>query len=349
MKKVQNFYLYSYRLVGFVFLTGLISSILWYGFSMLFFIANSSWAVPTILSPNQERVMSHLEHVLVLEHNAAKDVAELSAFKQTLKHKRHVLKTTRQLRNRIRQTLNAQSNQYTRKSLMFKKLSNEKNKSVSRLTHLIARVHHRDRVISDELQIGLITREEALAERVASNKLRADLVDAKARMQDLHQKSVDFSRAASTLNGADKHMASMYKIVKKVELDSQITQLKSDIFSLTLNINQLHETIEKKNHALAVMRNSPYIQAINKPTAVAFVPYRNLKKARIGAPVYSCYLDMVFCYKSGSITSVYQAEEYFPHPVFKSEIKGLLVEVEFKNPGDGQKRILFLNSKPLLI
>ena len=349
MKKIQDFYLTSYRLIGFVFLVGLISSILWYAFSMLFFIANSSWSVPLILSPNQERVMIHQEHVLSLEHQINKNVAELKAFKQALGHKKIILIGAQKLLVRVDQSMLLQSEQYIQNSIIFDRLSEEKRINVVELKQLLSKINNREVIIDKELTVGLITKQEALAAHLTSSKIRSDLVNAKASMHDLRQRALDSSHAASTLNGSENHLLSMDKVVKKVELENQIAQLKSDIFSLVVSTEQLKKTIDSKKKVLALMMNSPYILATKVPTTVAFVPYRNLTRATVGAPVYSCWLDMVLCYQSGRISRVYKAEEYSRHPIFKSDIKGQLIGVVFNNETDSQKKLLFLNSKPLLL
>ena len=349
MKKIQNFYLQSYRLIGFIFLVGLISSILWYAFSMLFFIANSSWSVPLILSQNQEKVMMHLEHVIGLEHEVNKSIAELTAFKQALDHKKILLNVAQKLQLRVNQSMVLQSQQYTKNSETLDQLSKEKRASVVELKQLLSKINYRESIIEKELKLGLITQQEALAARLMSNKIRSDLVDAKAIIYDLSRRSLAFSNAASTLNGSATNLLAMSKVVKKVELENQIAQIKSDIFSLTVSTERLRANIKEKNKVLALMTNSPYILATKVPTTVAFVPYRNLAHAKVGAPVYSCWLDMVLCYQSGYVSRVYKAEEYFKHPIFKSDIKGQLIGIVFNHEIDGQKKLLFLNSKPLLL
>jgi hypothetical protein len=349
MKRIQNFYLYSYRLIGFVFLLALISSILWYGFSMLFFIANSSWSVPLILSPNQEKVMMHLEHVLASEHQVTKNLAELTTFTKALEHKKLLLKTAQKLQVRVNQSMLLQSQQDTKNSRMFKTLSKEKTASIAELNQLLSKINLREAMIEKELQAGLITKQEALSAHLSSSKVRSDLVDARASLHDLNRRAQDFSNAANTLNGAANNLLAMNKVIKKVELENQIAQLKNDIFSLTISTEQLKTNVEKRNQVLIQMKNSPYILATRQPTTVAFVPYRNLTHAKVGAPVYSCWLDMVLCYKSGHISRVYKAEEYSKHPIFKSDIKGQLIGIVFNHKSDGQKKLLFLNSKPLLL
>ena len=349
MKKIQNFYLNSYRLVGFVFLTGLIVSILWYVFSLLFFISNSSWTVPMILSPNQEKVMAHLEHVLSFEHDVTKNKAEVIASEQILKHKQSLLKINQQLLERFNESLVDQSKNAVRASNVYKKLNNAQIANMNHLSQLITQIHHEDQVIDQELKMGLITKQEALLAHVAWSKLLTSWSNSKASIFDFKQRVREYDEASNTLTGSGNHLKWMSRVIKKVELESQISELKSDIFTLTVTTKLLKKNIDKKNKVLSFMKSSPYIQATRKATTVAFVPYHNLNKVKIGAPIYSCYLEMIFCYKSGQVSSIYNGEEYSSHPIFKSNIKGQLIGVDFINEADAQKQLLFINSKPLLI
>jgi ferritin-like metal-binding protein YciE len=349
MKKIQSFYLYSYRFIGFIFLVGLITSIIWYGFSIVFFIGNSSWSVPLILSPHQEKVMSHLEHVLSLEHEVSRNTAELTAAKQALKHKQSLLKLDNELKLRMIQSMASQSEQYEESSQIFNKLSHEKKTTIEELKQLAEEVAHKESVVDKELEAGLITEQEALAAHLTGSKIRSGLLDAEASVEELSQRAVDLANAANTLNGSASNLMAMDKVIKKTELENQIAQIKSDIFSLKVSIADLEKNVSKKKEVLKVLTNSPYILATRASTTVAFVPYRNLAQVKVGAPVYSCLLDMLFCHQSGRVSRVYKAEEYSKHPIFKSDMKGQFIGIEFKQRADGQKKLLFLNSKPLFV
>lgn len=349
MKKIQNYYLYSYRMVGFIFLTGLIASIIWYGFSILFFIGNSSWSVPMVLSPNQEKVMAHLEHVLSFEHEVTKNRAELIALEQTLEHKKMLRKMNRKLAVRVAESMSLESTHYDEASHYFDDLSKEKSVTLNQLNQLSAEISEQEDVIDNELKAGLITKNEAILAHITWNKVRDGIIDSKASMYELHKRSTEYAAAAHTLNGTGNSLKTMNKVIKKVELEGNIAQLTSDIFSLKITQGHLQKNITKKTKVLSLMKNSPYIMATRKPVTVAFVPYTNLKKIKVGSPTYSCYLDMVLCYKSGVVVGIYNAEEYTKHPIFKSDIKGQLIGVEFTYESDAQKKLLFLNSKPLLI
>ncbi len=348
MKKVQNFYLYSYRLVGFVFLVGLVSSILWYGLSIFFFVTNASWSIPLILSPNQEKVLAHREHIVNLEHELAKNIAELAADKEAIDQKKTLLHNIKELYTRFEQSMVSQSIHHAKIGKMFDDLAQEKAKSVDELKKLIADLKLNEREIDKELNVGLITKQEAVSQRLALNNLRSNLIDAKVNLHDLNQRALDFNTASNTLNGASTNLNAMQVVVKNVELDRQITQLTSEIFALNVKIEHLDENIDKRKKELILMKRSPYILATQTNTSVAFVPYKNLSKVHIGTPIYSCYLEYFLCYQSGQVTRIFKAEEYAKHPIFKSDLKGQFIGVSFNHKADAQKKLLFLHSKPML-
>lgn len=349
IKRLQNFYLYGYRLTGFVFLVGLISSILWYGFSVLFFVSNSSWSVPYIISPNQENVLIHQERLLNMEHDLLQNTIELTTAKDQLKNKQQVLKNAQEVYSRIKESMSKQSTRDVKNGKIFNQLTHEQAQNVSELQKLLSNFKDKEAVIDKELKMGLITREEALSQRFLINSLRSSLIDAKARVQELKQRTTDYKIAASTLNGSSLDLTTMQKLVKTFDLSREIAQLKSDLFALKISIHHLKKNIAIKTKVLSLIKNSPYILATKNPVNVAFVPYSNLSRVKIGSPVYSCYLDILFCYKSGKVKQVYAAEEYGKHPIFKSDIKGQYIGVEFTDNTDAQNKLLFLNAKPLLI
>ncbi len=349
MKRLQNFYLLSYRLIGFIFLVSLITSIFWYGFSVLFFLANTHWSTPFILSPNQENVLVHQEHLLNVQQELLKNTAELAAAKNDLSNKEIVVKNAEELLLRVEKSMEQQIHQDTQNSGIYHALTQEKQANVAELTQLAAEIQMKESIINQELKVALITKEEALSQHLMLSNLRSALIEAKARMHEFEQRAADFGAAALTLKGSATSLAAMDKIVKKIELTRQIAQLKSDIYALKVTIEHLLNVIKKRSEVLALMKKSPYILATKEPTHVAFVPYKNLPQVKIGAPVYSCYFDMILCYQSGSITAAYKAEEYAKHPIFNSDMKGQFVGIAFKDETDAQKKLLFLGSKPLLI
>lgn len=349
MKRIQNFYLYCYRLIGFIFLAGLIISILWYSFSVIFFLTSSSWSMPLILSPNQENVLVHQEYMMNVKQELLKNQTELATKKNALDNKRFILKNTEELQLRFEKSMEKEAEDDAKNSKIYAELAQKKAANLAELTQFAKDIEHKNALIDKDLKMGIITKEEALSEHLALNNLRLTLVDAKVKMHELEQRSVDFDTSSLTLQGSAANLDAMSKISKKMELTHQILQLKSEIFSLNITIDSLEKIIKKHMEVLSLIKQSPYILATKSPIHVAFVPYKNLAHVKMGLPVYSCYLDMMFCYQSGHITQLYKDEEYTKHPLFKSDIKGEFIGIAFNHEKDAQKKLLFINGKPLFI
>jgi hypothetical protein len=242
-----------------------------------------------------------------------------------------------------------QAERYTSKSLSFHALNLEKKNNIKGLNRLVAQVKDNEDELKVELKMGLITKQEAVKEQLALSTLHSYLVQERTGAHELEQRAIDFANAADTLDGAATNLLALQNIIKKNELDTKIAELKVDSYAYKVSSEHLEKDIKKRERALARMRNNPYILATKRPTTVAFLPYVNLNHIKKGDPVYSCYFDMIVCHQSGYIAAIYSAEEYGTHPIFKSELKGQLLRIAYTDKKDAQKKLLFLNAKPLLI
>ena len=288
-----------------------------------------------------------MEHMLNLEHQLAQEQAELKTAIKGYRSNVLVLKKFNTLQTRFKESLQIQSLRDANKSKILHQLNMEKQSSVTELQRLALENEKKNRMIEEELKLGLITRQEALTERVLLSNLRNYVIDSRASAYALKQQSINLAHASKTLNGASNDLYALQDVLKENELDVKRAELKTTIYSLHVTMEHLKKDIKKRQRALVKMRKSPYILATKRPTTVAFIPYRHLKHAQVGSYVYSCYFDMMFCYRSGYVAEAYSAEEYGKHPLFKSETKGVLIRVVYNNEHDAHKRLLFLKSKPL--
>jgi hypothetical protein len=67
----------------------------------------------------------------------------------------------------------------------------------------------------------------------------------------------------------------------------------------------------------------------------------------VGAPVYDCYLNMVACRKVGTVKQTFTGEEHAIHPIFRTDIRGFMVQMELDHPESAKSKTVFLNRKPL--
>lgn len=349
MKRVQNIYLYFYRVIGFIFIVGLICAILWYSLSILFFSFSNTWSVPIVLSPSQEKVIGHLTRVSAFEQELRKNKIDLNTAREEYSKKNILLQNAELLQPRLDNSILVQAKRYSDASAQLKELTKERQKNISELSALSKKNQGKKASIDKELSAGIITKHEANEQKLMLNNLNSGLIDAKAQLTDLLLNAEELSSAAKTLNGSFGNIDAINNIVRKVDLNVQIEGLRSELFKLDATIETLESVIEESDRVLQILKNSPYFLATKEATHVAFVPYDNRTNAKAGERVYSCYLRMILCYRAGTIIQVYEAEEYGKHPVFQTALKGIFLGVEFKDPDDAKKDLLFIGSRPFII
>jgi hypothetical protein len=115
------------------------------------------------------------------------------------------------------------------------------------------------------------------------------------------------------------------------------------------SIEQLRTSVAEGERVLEVAKQSPYYLALSKDVFVAFIQYENMDTVKPGAPVYDCLLQIILCRNVGTVTQVYDAEEYARHPLFKSDIKGKFAGIDFGVKKSSESSVVFIGHKPLLL
>jgi hypothetical protein len=108
--------------------------------------------------------------------------------------------------------------------------------------------------------------------------------------------------------------------------------------------------IDRLRQAIATAKQSPYyLNAQGGQTLYfAFVPYDNSASAVTGSPIYDCYLNMMACRKVGEVKQIFSGEQQAVHPIFKTQIRGFLIQLNLSNGESAKSRTVFLGRKPML-
>jgi hypothetical protein len=133
--------------------------------------------------------------------------------------------------------------------------------------------------------------------------------------------------------------------------------LRSEVAQLDVAINvsekQLYEEsrqIDRLRQAITTAKQSPYyLNAAGGQTLYfAFVPYDNQAYAAMGNSVYECYLNMILCLRVGAVKQTFPEEQTAIHPIFKTQIRGFLIEMTLDHADSAKSRTVFLGRKPML-
>jgi hypothetical protein len=56
---------------------------------------------------------------------------------------------------------------------------------------------------------------------------------------------------------------------------------------------------------------------------------------------------MILCRKVGMVKLLFAGEEHAIHPIFRTDIRGFMIQMQLDHPESAKSKTVFLNRKPL--
>jgi hypothetical protein len=220
-------------------------------------------------------------------------------------------------------------------------LETQKQADNTRTQHILAELKLVEAGIRKDLTAGLITKGDAATQLAALNQAQDAYTDSKIAEVMLTDNILD-----KTTTGTK----SLDVLEKQAELRSEIAQLDVAMSVAEKQLEEDNRQVDRLHDAIATAKLSPYYlnSTGNNRLYFAFIPYDNQSSAKIGAPVYDCYLDMVLCRKVGTVKQIFLGEEQITHPIFKTQVRGLMIQMDLSHRNSAKSKTVFLGRKPLL-
>jgi ribosomal protein S20 len=331
-----------YRIFAIATLYVVLFGVLAYAFVMGFYAVNTSWAAPVILSPVDDKSLDFTEKLVT----SRQTLEELNVDKKRLedgvaemnKHKSALLVLEPELQSAILRE--RKHNQTTGPELLA--LDKQKQSDIQKTQSVVAQVNEVESTIDKDLAAGLITKGDAATQRAALNQAQTSYTDSKIG---------EVLLTDSILEKTTTDTKSLDVLDKQAELISEIAQLDIAIGVAQKQLYEENRQIDRLKQALATAKQTPYYLTTSgdSPTVYfAFVPYDNRSSATVGAPVYDCYLNMLACKKVGAVKQIFSGEEHAIHPIFRTDMRGFLIQLQLDHPESAKSKTVFLNRKPLL-
>lgn len=330
-----------YRMFAIVVLYLVLLGIFAYAFVMAFYALNRSWAAPVILSASDEKSLDFREKVVTSQQSIEDLKVDKSKMDGGLaemsKHRAALLALERPLDQAILRE--KQHNGATGSELAS--LDVQKRADNAKTKQMLDRLKRMEADINKDLAAGLITKNDATTQLSALNQAENAYTDSKIAEVLLTDSVLD-----KTTTGTD----SIDVLVKQAELRSEVAQLDVAINVAENEDDEDARQIERLREAIATAKQSPYYLNVNGHETLYFalVPYTNQTNAVAGTPIYDCYLNMVLCRQVGSVKQIFAGEEDATHPIFKTIIRGFLIQMKLDHKDSAKSQTVFLGHKPLL-
>jgi hypothetical protein len=329
-----------YRIFAIGTLYAVLFGVLAYGFVMGFYALNTSWAAPVILSPADDKSLDFTEK-LVTSRQTLEDLnVDMKRLQEGVaemnKHRAALVALEPELKAAI--TREKQHNLATGPPLL--ELDKQKQADNVKTQAVMAQVREVEATINKDLAAGLITKGDAATQRAALNQAESTYTDSKIG---------EILLTDSILEKTTTDTKSLDVLDKQAELISEIAQLDIAIGVAQKQIYEETKQINMLKQALTTAKSTPYYLSVSGGSAVnfAFVPYDNQSSVSVGTAVYDCYLNMVACKKVGTVKQIFAGEEHAIHPIFRTDIRGFLIQMQLERTESAKSKTVFLNRKPL--
>jgi hypothetical protein len=330
-----------YRVFAITMLYLVLAGILAYAFVMGFYAVNTSWAAPVILSASDEKALAFREQLVTSQQT----IEDLKVDTQKLQSGVDEMKTHRTallaLEEPLKEAIAREQAHNKAAGPELAQLDDEKKNDNVKTKAVLEQLKEMEANINKDLAAGLITKTDAATQLSALNQARSAYTDSKIAEVLLTDSVLDKTTVNTTeLNVLDK----------EAELRSEAAQLDVAINVAEKQLQEESRQIQRLHEAINTAKQSPYyLNAAGGQTLYfAFVPYDNRASAVVGAPVYDCYLDMIVCRKVGEVKQKFSGEQEATHPIFKTQIRGFLIQMNLDAHKSAKSRTIFLGGKPML-
>lgn len=331
----------TYRVFAITVLYLVLIGVVSYAFVMGFYAVNSSWAAPVILSAQDEKSLDFREKLVTSQQTIEDLKVDTAKLEKGLDEMRAHRAALAPLEPQLQQAIVREQAHDRATGPQLGALDRQKMADNKKTQALIEQLDSTRADIQKDLAAGLITRSDATSELAALNQTESGLTDSRI---------AEVLLTDSVLDKTNIGTGTLDVLVKQSELRSEAAQLDVAIQVADKQLTQENRQIQRLHEAIQTAKQSPYYLNASGQQRIyfAFVPYDDQSNATPGSPVYDCYLNMIACRRVGAVRQIFPGEQQATHPIFKTQIRGFLIQMDLDHPESAKSKTVFMGSKPLL-
>ena len=338
---INKIVLFLYHIGGTLLLYGVLFWTLWFCGKLLFYVGNSSWIVPTVITKEDPGVLDVAQKLITTQQ--ALDTLKLEVVKDKesigeMKAHRHQLSL---LYPKLVKAIGTETSANTHNGSQLSALDARAVEKDELFSQAVEKANGVAKQIDADLEVGLITKADAAVkkEQIAEQSATAlaDEINEILLRDQIIQKTTTGTQTIDVLD-------------KRTELESQIATLDLSIAVAERELDAFCSQMDQLNEALGLVNDTPYAAVLNGGQSFAFVPNVDGHIAP-GAPIFGCSMDFIFCHQVGEVTKVFTDEEREQNPVsiplLSATIRGVIAQIKLQDGSAVKSQTLFLHRAPL--
>jgi hypothetical protein len=350
--KLNKLVVSSYKVMGFAILGAILLGLASFIFTNVFYMTNSSWTTPLMLSSTDPRVLQLVSQLS--QEKAARDAVATQRLQlqAQLEDAKRIQASEGRFQAAFQDAMLAEAADRGSELAQLQRLIRDVRKTRSDVADT-----SRDYTavskeqIKDEYAAHLIGKDEATRGGYELSQIAGANLALHEKHVEIDARITELQRAVSSLRNG-KAAASYEVLHMRHEYEQSVLASKKaegDAEAFDKSIAMLDATIAGYDAQIARIARAPYVMAADRSVTTAFVPYDNAEAAKVGEPVYSCFMGPLFCRNVGKVAEVLDGEVIDKHPLHNRDLRGLLVRLELTDPSAVQHPVLQLHRKPLFL
>jgi len=352
---LKKIYLTGYRLIGLTALMLITGALLFYTMTFGFFLFNTTWVAPTVLSPSDPKVIQ--ARAELIRQRQFYDTATI--IRETRMQELKVLEAREAqlnfLKKSIDSAIDAESHAATRSVGQLNLLIKQKNINISDIGASLTKLDELILTNDHELSARLITKDQWTARTISYSQLRATITSNQSEALALAEQRDMLSRSAATLGGRGTSAMALDTVAKKLSIQNELNGVWVQMITKQSEVLAADQELARLAVAEAILDETPYAPVLEtgKLSVLGFMPYDNSYFKVTNVDVYACRAIFLACYKVGTVKKIYEDEQIIEFPIFNTRftrtVKGVFVEFNLANADASREQILFLGRKPFFI
>jgi hypothetical protein len=328
-----------YRIFAIITLYAVLAGVLGFALVIGVYAMSRTWVAPIILS-EQDKDTLDLTGKLLTSQTTAQDLQlDIGKQEKIVAEARTHKAALQKLHPAIDAAIARENQHRAATGPPLVELNQQKKTDIVTTQAMLKELAKVEAMVDKDLALGLITKSDAIQAKTQFAKAYGDLTDSQIASVLLKDNILEKTGSSTAL---------METLEKKAELESEITNLDITISTALAQIATENGQITQFNKAVDLAKQTPMGVAMQGSNInLALVPYENQKVATEGTAVYDCYLSFLACRQVGRLKTIFVGEQHAIHPIFHTDIRGFLVQLELSNPESAKSKTLFLGSKPL--
>jgi hypothetical protein len=346
-----------YKVVGLFVLTAILAGLASFFVLNIFFLFDTSWLAPVILSPSHPKVVELRAQVAQQTSHREKLEAERLELRAALRHTERSLKLHERHSGLQKRVVLAEAQTATEQAAELRVVE-KRYAGVSR--HLARSSGDYAKLASSLLDAHqgsrMIDRESYTRGRYLLSQVKMGNTSAKERQLEISWsvKSLD-ARAdsfAAVAAGNHEGIRTLDALNASSEIDQaqlELAALEDRKSNLEIQLTMLNGSIARYDSLLADIEDTPWLRAVDEKITIAFVPYDNLKNVAEGDTLFGCWMELVGCREVGKVAKILDGEFSAKHPLDNRDVRGQMVELDLRDQAAAQKNTLFARHRPLWV